>query len=1089
MNAARGFGMSITSGIGLVSGIDTVSLIDQLLSLDAQAKIPIFQRIASLNASKTALLDVNARVLSLGNAARSFRSDDVFRSVLASSTNEGVATATATAKAIPGQYSFRVKQMVSTSQKMSQAFTSRTEVPLGLDQISFEWGNGRVTGEVPLDSLNGGRGVDRGSIRIQDQAGKEAVIDLSEATSLQEVIDKINSDPEVQVVASFDTDRIKIVDESGGTGALSIFNEGGDQTATDLGIEETVAGGLIYGTEINQLSSGSLLSSMNDGNGIFMRDAGLTDFELSVNGVDYKIDLGRQDSPITLDSMLEDLNDGDGIEINDDPDRSDFTIVTSTGEEIDIDLGVILDEDEEVDEEAVTTVGELLGRVNSKLVEELGADQVTFAINADGTGFQLVDAMGGGGEPEIVGAGPNGDETALDLGMLRTGSGGLISGSTIPNKVEIARASTIQDLIDRVDEQTDGVVTVSIAADGEGLDFSAGGDLVSISGGDIDGSSFADDVSTQTLRDLGFSETPDGEAAATLVGDRVSSGLGTVLLRSLQGGDGLAGSEITVTDRQGDSLTVGNLDQFETLEEVMVVIGSALNASAVDVTITVNEEGNGLLVADASGGTGDLSISGDAAASLGLDISPTASSQVRGESLQRQYVSLATPLSDLNYGRGIGTGKFRITNSDGESAAIDIGSDSRTVYDVIREINAIADGVEARLNDNGDGIMLVDTASGQSAIKVEVVSGTTARDLGILGEASAPGESIDGSYEKIVDLDLTDTLDDVAGKINDAGLQVSASILDTGTSDAPFRLVLSSGVSGLSGDLVVDTGTIDLGLGTLTAARNAKVFVGEGENAILVESDSNSIENVVAGVTIDLKSTSDAPVTINISRDEAGIIEAVQRFVDTFNDVIDRVNTYDSYDSETETRGPLLGDSTVSRVRNEMYRSLQQSAVGVDSGFRYLSEVGVRVGKDGKIEFNKEKFDKAYEADPSSVENLFTALEQQGSSTTEIADGVTIDKISTSYTELGFGEIFKQLTDRMTNSVDGFLTSADDQYQTLLDAQDDRIGRIDERIDAKRTRLQRQFVAMEESLARLQSQQSSLGSINQNIAIAGSLVG
>ena len=56
--------MSITSGIGLVSGIDTVSLIEQLLSIDSQAKIPIFQRIGSLNASKTALLDVNARVLS-----------------------------------------------------------------------------------------------------------------------------------------------------------------------------------------------------------------------------------------------------------------------------------------------------------------------------------------------------------------------------------------------------------------------------------------------------------------------------------------------------------------------------------------------------------------------------------------------------------------------------------------------------------------------------------------------------------------------------------------------------------------------------------------------------------------------------------------------------------------------------------------------------------------------------------------------------------------------------------------------------------------------------------------------------------------
>ena len=77
----------------------------------------------------------------------------------------------------------------------------------------------------------------------------------------------------------------------------------------------------------------------------------------------------------------------------------------------------------------------------------------------------------------------------------------------------------------------------------------------------------------------------------------------------------------------------------------------------------------------------------------------------------------------------------------------------------------------------------------------------------------------------------------------------------------------------------------------------------------------------------------------------------------------------------------------------------------------------------------------------------------------------------------------------MTNSVDGIMTLADRQFQTLIDSQNDRIERIDDRIEAKRLRLQRQFAAMEESLAKLQSQQSSLGAISQNIAIAGGLIG
>ncbi len=227
--------MSITSGIGLVSGIDTFSLIEQLLGIESQAKVPIFQRISGLNASKTALLDVNARLLSLGNAAKAFRADDVFRSVLATSSNEDILGVTATTKANPGQYSFRVRQLVSTSQQMSRGLASKSENPLGLESMSFEWGQGRVSESIRLDDLNGGEGVERGRIRIQDRAGNSAVIDLSEATTLEEVVDAINAESGVQIVASFSADSLQLVDESGGVGTLSVADEGGRSRHRDVG--------------------------------------------------------------------------------------------------------------------------------------------------------------------------------------------------------------------------------------------------------------------------------------------------------------------------------------------------------------------------------------------------------------------------------------------------------------------------------------------------------------------------------------------------------------------------------------------------------------------------------------------------------------------------------------------------------------------------------------------------------------------------------------------------------------------------------------------------------------------------------------
>ena len=173
--------MSISSGIGLISGIDTVSLIDQLLAIDAQSKVPIFQRLNTLNTSKAAMLDINSRLIGLGSAARAFRMDSVFDSVNATVSDDSVASVSATTSAIPGQYSFQVGQLVSTSQVMSSGFTGATDVPLGLDQISFEWGQGRLQSNMDLSELNGGEGVQRGSIRIQDRTGQSATIDLSRA--------------------------------------------------------------------------------------------------------------------------------------------------------------------------------------------------------------------------------------------------------------------------------------------------------------------------------------------------------------------------------------------------------------------------------------------------------------------------------------------------------------------------------------------------------------------------------------------------------------------------------------------------------------------------------------------------------------------------------------------------------------------------------------------------------------------------------------------------------------------------------------------------------------------------------------------
>jgi len=263
---------AISTGIGLISGIDTAALIDSLITLESRGKFAIENRISDLSAQRTALLDINTRLLNFKNASRAFRFDNVFRSTLANTSNEEVLTATAGTSAQLGTYQFRVKQLVSNSSLMTRGFTDRDSSGIGLQTLSFEFGQGKLSQDRRLEDLNGGAGVARGEILITDKSGDSATIDLTDVTALSEVIERINSESAISVTAAADGDHLVITDTSGGGGSLTVANVGSDTTATELGIEGTTAGTAITGSSLFTIAGTTSLSTLNDGRGVLARN-------------------------------------------------------------------------------------------------------------------------------------------------------------------------------------------------------------------------------------------------------------------------------------------------------------------------------------------------------------------------------------------------------------------------------------------------------------------------------------------------------------------------------------------------------------------------------------------------------------------------------------------------------------------------------------------------------------------------------------------------------------------------------------------------------------------------------------------------
>ncbi|MFN7020775.1 MAG: flagellar filament capping protein FliD [Phycisphaerales bacterium] len=713
------------------------------------------------------------------------------------------------------------------------------------------------------------------------------------------------------------------------------------------------------------------------------------------------------------------------------------------------------------------------GRIEGQRIYHIGDGTSLQSFN-DGNGIRFNNAIGaivGGVNPttDFTVKTRDGTTFGVDIGEI---------WETIDGKLT-KTASAVSDfagLKARIESQTAGKVSVQTTSDGRGIRLV---DSSTPTGTDnfevIDISGAASD-----LRIVGSTATD------TLSGAAVLAGMNTTLASNLSGGAGLASGAFEITTRSGaqHSFSVSvNGSVGDILREISEQTGG-------NITATLNSSGVGLVLTDNTTGSGNLIVGGQGAVALGVATEPAgvAAATVRGSRLQHRYMSESTLVSSLNGGRGIGTGTFEIIGPDSQ-AVVDIGADTRNLADLIAEINSKNIGVRARINDNGDGLLIerAPGSTGAQAISIRDLSGTVARSLNIVGTAANNTDRnfVDGSFERTIEVGAADTLDQVVSRINNARAGATASVIRDGSGANPFRLQLTATKSGREGAFTIEAEGTDLGLSTISQARNARVFFGsdDASRAVLVESSTNTIDGVIDGLTINARSASETPVTLTVARDNSAIETAINSFVSAFNDVVSRIDRYTSYEESTNTRGTLLGDSTANELRRALFDQVLKPAKGVSGAYKYLSQIGIKVGSGGTLSVDSGKLQAALSADPDSVAELFAARTQATTETRrEVSPGIfVLETPDPDFTALGIGEQFSRLIDTFTSAAGGSLSRRRTSLDTEIAAQRSRISAIDSRLTTRRTYLTQQFAQLESTLANLQRQQNSLGSLGLSV--------
>ena len=321
--------MSVTASVGPISGIDYGKLLDGLTAIDQQPIDQITTRVATLTSQSNAFTSLSAQIASLKVSAAAFATSALFRASTATSSDNSVLTATAGTGTPLGSYQLTVQRLAAASQVASQGF-SNTTTALGLTgTLTFGFGKGNLDAPQKLADLNGGKGISRGSIRITDRSGNAAVVDLSKAVDVNDVLSAINNSTGVNVQASMNGDKFVLTDRSGGTGNFTISDVGAASTASDLGLAQSVASSTLTGSDANKVSVATNLNTLNDGNGV--RNVGiLSDFSIAGTTGTANISIsgakeryvpqwkgGRTGGPDkSILKLLADLKVGDAVEID-----------------------------------------------------------------------------------------------------------------------------------------------------------------------------------------------------------------------------------------------------------------------------------------------------------------------------------------------------------------------------------------------------------------------------------------------------------------------------------------------------------------------------------------------------------------------------------------------------------------------------------------------------------------------------------------------------------------------------------------------------------------------------------------------------
>ena len=260
-------------------------------------------------------------------------------------------------------------------------------------------------------------------------------------------------------------------------------------------------------------------------------------------------------------------------------------------------------------------------------------------------------------------------------------------------------------------------------------------------------------------------------------------------------------------------------------------------------------------------------------------------------------------------------------------------------------------------------------------------------EVGDVFRAPVDGEDSDYTFQEVdayaftektgnttVNLTLSGTVENVVNQL-DGVTGISAKLVQTSSESSStdtYSIVITSEDFGLSNAFKISasgatrwetTGAPVTNLDGNQFSQLSRDATLDVDN-VTVSRSSNSIDDIIDGITIDLKSDTVSPIQLDITRSSSSVKTSVKNIILSLNEFKSQLETLTFINVEGDENGPLAMDPSVTRIKSDFKKLSVEPLTGYGENDIYLSQLGIKTNESGEYYLDEETFDKTWSVNP-----------------------------------------------------------------------------------------------------------------------------